>query len=66
MIPNDPVLRSQMIKRMINGIITDVDNAMKELSEWEQNFISSIQDQFTKKGELSNKQCEILERIYDK
>ena len=34
------------------------------LSEWEDNFINSLLDQLIKKGSLSHKQIEILERIY--
>jgi len=34
------------------------------LSEWEEEFINSIFEQLTKKGSISSRQSEILERIY--
>lgn len=34
------------------------------LTEWEENFVESVSRQFDKKGTLSDKQIEILERIY--
>ena len=35
-----------------------------KLTEWEDNFVSSLKEQLEKKGSLSSKQVEILERIY--
>ena len=63
MIPNDQPLRRQTISRMIFAIIDHPEN---ELTAWEQDFIASIEEQFKNRGDLSNKQCEILEKIYDK
>lgn len=37
-----------------------------KLNSWERDFIISINDQFTMKGFLSEKQMEILEKIYNK
>ena len=34
------------------------------LSEWEEEFVASIKEQLQKKGSISYKQAEILERIY--
>ena len=34
------------------------------LSAWERSFMESITDQFERSGRLSEKQAEILERIY--
>ena len=64
LIPNDQPLREQTINRMLNHLmnILRVDGV---LTKWEEEFIQSIYIQFEKKGNLSNKQCEILERIYD-
>lgn len=36
----------------------------KRLTPWEENFLNSINDQLTLSGSLSDKQIEILERIY--
>lgn len=38
--------------------------ASKPLTKWEQDFIQSISDDLTFKGSLSDKQVEVLERIY--
>lgn len=66
MIPTDLEPRARMIKLFIDTIMKQWQNSTKELTEWEHNFIESIYDQFERKGNLSDKQCEILERIYDK
>lgn len=36
----------------------------KELTKWELGFIADLDDQFMRRGSLSDKQFEILERIY--
>lgn len=36
------------------------------LTEWENNFITSISDQLDTAGRLSEKQVEVLDRIYQK
>jgi hypothetical protein len=61
MIPNDLERRKKMITYMIEGCKTKED-----LTTWESDFILSIEEQFEQKGNLSNRQCEILEKIYDK
>lgn len=35
-----------------------------DLSVWEENFVESISEQLDKKGFLSERQIEVLERIY--
>ena len=63
MIPNDQPERSTMIKYMLDGLrYIDLD----KMNSWEHDFYYSVNEQFQHKGDLSNKQCEILERIYDK
>lgn len=40
-------------------------NACENLSDWEANtFLPSVSEQFERKGTLSDKQVETLERIY--
>lgn len=36
-----------------------------KLSSWESGFVESVAEQFERKGELSDKQCETLNRIYE-
>lgn len=62
MIPNDQPTRKNIITRMLNVLETNTD----KMTEWEQDYIISIREQFGFKGNLSDRQCEILERIYDK
>ena len=66
MIPNDQPLRKQTIERMINHLIKAIERDSRDLSSWESDFIQSISEQFESRGDLSSKQCEILERLYDK
>jgi len=66
MIPNDQPLRKQIIDRMLNKLLLDVEHETSDFTKWEQDFLLSLGEQFERKGDLSNRQCEILERIYDK
>ena len=43
---------------------TIIDEAQDKLSEWESGFVDSINQQLDKNRNLSQKQAEILERIY--
>lgn len=63
MIPNDLEERRKVIKYMLDRIVNE---EYDELGSWEQNFIDSINEQFQSKGNLSDRQCEKLEQIYDK
>lgn len=40
------------------------DEAENELSDWERNFLDSIQQQLNRSGRLSQKQEAVLEKIY--
>lgn len=50
----------EMIEHMINAL----EQPSRELTEWEDNFMNSIKRQYALKSILSDKQFEILERIY--
>ena len=63
MIPNDDQpLRRETISRMLKSIAFRDNDKM---TKWEEDFIDSMTEQFEGKDDLSNKQCKILERIYD-
>jgi hypothetical protein len=62
MIPNNKTERRKMIARMIESIEYRSD----DLGDWEQNFMESIAEQFKDKNDLTDRQCEILERIHDR
>lgn len=64
MIPTEKRERQQMIEYMLKALITD--DQEDKLTTWEKNFVESVSNQFDDKGNLSDKQCEVLERIYNK
>ena len=49
---------------VIHQMLHALENPYKTLTPWEQEFIESISDDFTMRGTLSDKQFEILDRIY--
>lgn len=49
---------------IIQHFLDELQRPARELTEWEENFIESITDQFNRKRDLSDKQFKILERIY--
>ena len=46
--------------------IGDCENRSEKLSDWELEFLDSISHQLTRTGSLSEKQIEILDRIWNK
>jgi hypothetical protein len=52
--------RQVLIKTMLEALETPY----KTLTKWEEDFVESLTDQFQRKGWLSDRQFEILERIY--
>ena len=51
-------------KPVIEHMITTIQEEGRNLTDWEENFIESIADQFETRGTVSDRQEEILERIY--
>ena len=51
-------------KEIIKQWIEDVNEEGRGLTDWERNFMFSITEQFDSRGALSERQEEILERIY--
>lgn len=51
-------------KKKIGHWIQTVLEEGKGLTKWESDFVSSLEEQFQKRGTLSEKQVAILERIY--
>ena len=47
-------------------MITDCENRSEQLSDWECNFIDSIRRQFDNTNSLSDRQEEMLEKVWDK
>lgn len=48
----------------ISQWLSELENPSKELTPWETQFIESVSDQFSRYHSLSEKQIEILEKIY--
>lgn len=44
--------------------LQEIEENGKGLTKWEEDFITSITEQFQRTGSLSDKQEDILERIY--
>lgn len=57
-------VRLERAKLHQNWIDACVNESKKRLTKWEENFLESISDQLTRTGSLSDRQAEILERIY--
>ena len=57
-------MKTPNTKENIECFLKELEHPYKELTKWEEEFIISISNQFDRKGSLSDKQFEILERIY--
>lgn len=53
--------RTERIRQMIQGL----EHPYKELSQWEEDFLASVSEQFQDRGTLTEKQYGVLERIYE-
>ncbi len=51
-----------MTKDRLKWIISGID--FNKLNDWEENFVSSLEEQFDRRGNLTDKQEEIVERLY--
>ena len=51
-------------KKVLKQWIAAVNDEGRKLTDWEVQFMESITEQFDNSGSLSEKQEEILERIY--
>lgn len=51
-------------RAVIQQMLEQLETPSKVLSKWEENFLESIADQFQRSGSLSDRQFEILDRIY--
>jgi hypothetical protein len=51
-------------KETITVWIDKIQEEGRGLSKWEQDFVQSVSNQFCERGSISDRQEEILERIY--
>ena len=49
---------------VLQGWIDAVNDGGRGLTDWETNFMESVTEQFDSSGRLSERQQEILEKIY--
>ena len=56
--------RTLKTKQLIEHMLNELGHPIKDLTKWEDDFVSSLNNQFDTRGTLSDKQFEILERIY--
>lgn len=49
---------------MIDHMLRELEQPAKMLHDWEKDFLYSIRDQFNRRGWLSDRQFDVLERIY--
>lgn len=47
-------------------MIQDCENREDQMSEWERDFVQSLSEQFSRKGSISPRQEEILDKIWGK
>lgn len=57
-------MKTENSREVIEHFIAELGQPAKTLSDWEEDFLASVSDQFDRRGSLSDKQFEILERIY--
>lgn len=58
-----PIWKPQSPEILQSWIDAILDNS-ENLSNWEQEFVTSVESQLKLRGQLSRRQEEILERIY--
>jgi hypothetical protein len=58
------VLGPEARRTTISTWLTELERPAKQLSAWELNFLSSVSEQFYERGTLTDKQFDVLERIY--
>lgn len=63
----DPIIERQRLARHYLGLLPQpTEREWDDLSEWEQSFLTSVRAQFARKGDVSEKQYEILDTLYRK
>jgi hypothetical protein len=50
--------------KLVEHMLSALESPHKELTDWETDFIGSVSDQYSLRRSLSDRQIEILERIY--
>ncbi len=56
--------KTSKTREVIDHFFTSLEVPIKPLTLWEKNFLESIYNQYNEKGTLTDKQFDILEKIY--
>jgi hypothetical protein len=59
-------ITEKAIDYMVEALCDELAQDKPKLSEWERNFIISIEEQWRNRRSLSDKQKEVLGKIWDK
>lgn len=51
-------------RKLASHMLRELESPSKQLTNWEQNFIESVTEQFHDRDSLTDKQLQIIERIY--
>lgn len=62
----NPKTNSEFTSEQIEKMIDSCLQVSRDLTEWEDNFISDLFEQFETLGDITEKQLQILEDIYAK
>lgn len=62
--PGDSMTPTRMSPDLIEHWLRELERPAKTLSSWELQFLESVSDQFLRTHRLSEKQFEILEKVY--
>lgn len=49
---------------LIEHMLSELESPSKQLTDWEENFLESVAGQYAERRYLSDRQFEVLERIY--
>lgn len=51
-------------KQQIEHMLKSCEEEARGLTNWERGFLESLRDQFDRRSDLSDKQVDLLEKIY--
>jgi hypothetical protein len=57
-------MKTPKTPEMIKHMLDTLESPVRQLTSWELGFLESVSEQFGERGMLSDKQFEIMERIY--
>ncbi len=57
-------MQTQMTPEIIEHFLTELEHPSRTLTSWELEFLTSIRDQFDRRGTLTERQFNKLESIY--